>query len=110
MVQFKYSDQSIQRDASNILKDLTNKYGDLDSLIYISNPQSNSEKLRASKGIWKGIPEFFPQWDNARIKSLRDGHTILNIFKHNDNSVFLLYYDRLSKWQEDLNAKRQNAL
>ena len=110
MVQFKYSDQSIQRDASNILKDLTNKYGDLDSLIYISNPQSNREKLRASKGIWKGIPEFFPQWDNARIKSLRDGHTILNIFDHNDNGVFLLYYDRLSKWQEDLNAKRQNVL
>lgn len=106
MVQFKYSDQSIQRDASNILKDLTNKYGDLDSLNYTSRPTS----FGVFKGLWKGIPEFFPQWDNARIKSLRDGHTILNIFDHNDNGVFLLYYDRLSKWQEDLNAKRQSAL
>lgn len=110
MVQFKYNDQSIQRNTSNILNDLTNKYGVLDSLIYTSNPQSNRDKLRVSLGYWKGIPEFFPQWDNARIKSLRDGHTILNIFDHKDNGVFLLYYDRLSKWQEDVNAKRQNAL
>lgn len=110
MVQFKYRDQSIQRNASNILNDLANKYGNLDSFRYTSNPQSNRDKIRVSLGYWKGIPEFYPQWDNARIKSLRDGHTILNIFDHNDNGVFLLYYDRLSKWQEDLNAKRQNAL
>lgn len=106
MVQFKYSDQSIQRNASNILNDLTSKYGDLDSLNYTSRRNT----VGALKGLWKGIPEFFPQWDNARIKSLRDGHTTLNIFDHKDNGVFLLYYDRLSKWQEDVNAKRQNAL
>lgn len=110
MVQFKYSDQSIQRNASNILNDLTSKYGALDSLSYTSNPKSNMAKIRVSLGYWKGIPEFYPQWDNARIKSLRDGHTILNIFDHKDNGVFLLYYDRLSKWQEDVNTKRQNAL
>ena len=106
MVQFKYSDQSIQRNASSILSDLTNKYGNLDSLNYTSDPNT----VGALKGYWKGIPEFYPQWDNSRIKSLRDGHTIINIFDHKDNGVFLLYYDRLSKWQEDVNAKRQNAL
>lgn len=106
MVQFKYSDQSIQRDASNILKDLTNKYGDLDSLIYTSRTNT----VGALKGYWKGIPEFFPQWDYIRIKSLRDGYTILNIFDHNEGGVFLLYYDRLSKWQEDVSVNRQNAL
>ena len=110
MVQFKYSDQSIQRNASNILNDLANKYGDLDSLRYTSNPQRNWDIMKVSLGYWEGISEFYPQWDNARIKSLRDGHTIINIFDHKDNGVFLLYYDRLSNWQEDVNAKRQNAL
>ena len=110
MVQFKYSDLSIQRDASSILSDLTDKYGDLYSLRYTSNPQSTSDKLAVCSGYWKGIPEFYPQWDNFRIKSLRDGYTIINIFDHKDSGVLLLYYDRLSKWQEDLTAKRQNAL
>lgn len=106
MVQFKYSDPSIQCNASNILKDLTSKYGDLDSLNYTTRGTT----VGVLRGLWKGIPEFYPQWDDARIKSLRDGHTILNIFDAKDNSVLLLYYDRLSKWQEDVNAKRQNAI
>lgn len=108
MVMYKFNDQHIQSDANSILADLESKYGNLNKLAYSSKTNTIGALRRKRAGI--DIPEFYPQWDRIRLKSLRDGHTILNLFDLNEDGVFILYYDRLSNWQEDANCKRKNAL
>lgn len=108
MVAYFSTDPKLKENPNQILADLERKYGDLEKYHYSDQGNNLGKINRAKEGIY--IPEFYPQWNNNRIASLRDGHTLINLFDMGTYGILVLYYDRMSKWQEDSNKQRENYL
>lgn len=87
---------------------LRTKYANLDSLEYSNDTNSLGAIKRKNKGI--RLPLFLRDHDKDRLFSLRDGHTVINIFDANEYGICVVMYDRLSHCSEDLDSVRQKRL